>query len=166
LKSSSYLAPGLVDRASGPGKGRGTFARVSFRKGSLLAIFGGRVMTRAELDAAPQDNRTNSVQIGQEHYMVPDVVGLGDHINHSCAPNAGIAGQVILVALRDIRAGEEVCYDYAMTDTSDYDEFPCACGSALCRGFVTGNDWKLPELRERYRGYFSAYIERLHELAE
>ena len=163
---SSYLAPGLVDRASGPGLGRGTFARVPFRKDSLLAIFGGRVMTRAELDAAPQDNRTNSVQIGPTHYMVPDVVGPGDHINHSCEPNAGIAGQVILVALRDIRAGEEVCYDYAMTDTSDYDEFPCACGSAICRGFVTRNDWNLPELRERYRGYFSAYIERLHELTE
>ena len=31
--------------------------------------------------------------------------------------------------MRDILAGEELCFDYAMTDTNDYDEFVCACGT-------------------------------------
>ena len=62
--------------------------------------------------------------------------------------------------MRDVAAGEELCFDYAMSDTNDYDEFVCACDSATCRRLVTGGDWKLPELQERYRGYFSAYIER------
>jgi hypothetical protein len=47
-----------------------------------------------------------------------------------------------------------------MTDSSDYDEFTCRCGTALCRGQVTGQDWRRPELQERYRGYFSPYLQQ------
>ena len=81
-------------------------------------------------------------------------------MNHSCDPNCGIVGSVLLVTMRDVGAGEELCFDYAMTDTDDYDMFECTCGSALCRGTVTGADWKQPELRDRYRGWCSAYIAR------
>jgi uncharacterized protein len=88
---------------------------------------------------------------------IPEV---GDFVNHSCAPNAGLAGQMALVALRSIRAGEEVCYDYAMSDGSDYDEFACSCGTSMCRGKVTGRDWRLSELQERYEGHFSPYLHR------
>jgi hypothetical protein len=31
----------------------------------------------------------------------------------------------------------------------------------LCRGRVTGDDWKLPELQQRYRGHFTVHIEQL-----
>ena len=46
-----------------------------------------------------------------------------DFVNHSCDPNCGIVGAVLLVARRAIEAGEEICFDYAMTDSDDYDEF-------------------------------------------
>lgn len=158
---TSYLSPGLCERESS--KGIGTFAVGPFRKGDVLAVFGGDVMTRDELEAAPPDRKMNCVQITADLYLTPNPVGPGDHINHSCDPNAGFMGQIVLVAMQDIRAGEEVCYDYAMTDTSDYDQFACLCGTSLCRGFVTGNDWKLPELRQRYRGHFSPYVASLIE---
>ncbi len=83
-----------------------------------------------------------------------------DFINHCCNPNAGLSGQLALVALRDIAPGEEVCFDYAMTDGSVYDEFPCSCGAANCRGRVTGNDWMRPELWKRYGSHFSPYLLR------
>ena len=62
--------------------------------------------------------------------------------------------------MRDIAPGEELCFDYAMTDSSDYDEFQCACGASSCRGVVRGDDWKRPELQDRYRGYFSTYLKK------
>ena len=65
-----------------------------------------------------------------------------------------------LVAIRPIAKGEEICYDYAMSDGSRYDEFCCSCGSSECRGRVTGNDWSLPELQVKYAGYFSPYLQR------
>jgi hypothetical protein len=83
-----------------------------------------------------------------------------DFLNHCCEPNAGMSGQLALVALRDIAPGEEVCLDYAMTDGSPYDEFPCACGAAQCRGWVTGSDWMRPELWKRYGNHFSPYLLR------
>jgi len=83
-----------------------------------------------------------------------------DYVNHSCQPNAGLSGQIVLLALRDIAAGEEVCYDYATSDSCPYHEFECACGSPQCRGWVTGSDWKRPELWERYADYVSPYLQR------
>ena len=65
-----------------------------------------------------------------------------------------------LIAMHDIAIGEELTYDYATSDASDYDEFDCACGSANCRVRITGNDWKLPELQTRYRKMFSPYMQR------
>ena len=46
-----------------------------------------------------------------------------DFVNHSCDPNCGIVGSVLLVTMRDVEAGEELCFDYAMTDSDDYDMF-------------------------------------------
>jgi hypothetical protein len=65
---------------------------------------------------------------------------------------------MLVVAMRDIAIGEELCFDYAMSDGGDYDEFECLCGSLECRGVVTGRDWQLPELQLRYAGWFSPYL--------
>jgi SET domain-containing protein len=80
-------------------------------------------------------------------------------INHSCDPNLGFKGMIELVALRDIGSGEQVTFDYAMCMTESYGDMECWCGSERCRGRFTGNDWKLPELQQRYRGHFQPYIE-------
>ena len=58
------------------------------------------------------------------------------------------------------KEGEEITIDYAMCDGSAYDEFDCECGSAICRGRVSGNDWRNPTLWERYAGHFSPYLQR------
>jgi len=87
-----------------------------------------------------------------------------DFFNHSCDPNCGFKGQVFLVAMRDIRAGEEVTFDYCMTVSASVGsdmvfEMDCACGSPHCRKRITELDWMMPELQLRYKGYFSPYIQ-------
>ncbi len=48
------------------------------------------------------------------------------------------------------RAGDELTNDYA-TSTADPDfTMTCSCGSPLCRGVVTGDDWRRADLHERY----------------
>jgi len=81
-------------------------------------------------------------------------------LNHSCEPSCGLVGATLLVAMRDIAVGEELTFDYATCDSSDYDEFECLCGEPTCRGIVTGLDWTKPELQERYAGWFSPYLQR------
>ena len=156
----SYLAPGLKESVTS-GKNIGTFAERPLSKGTVLAVFGGSVVTREGLAGFSPEDSTNCLQVASDLYLVPSPAGPGDHINHSCDPNAGILGQIILVAMRDISAGEEICYDYAMTDSTDYDEFVCACGTARCRGQITGSDYLRADLQERYRGYFSSYIQTI-----
>jgi hypothetical protein len=79
--------------------------------------------------------------------------------NHSCNPNLGIRGEITFVAMRDIRAGEELTHDWAITDDDDY-SVDCKCGAPNCRKILTGKDWQRPELQSEYAGYFSAYLTR------
>jgi uncharacterized protein len=158
----SYTSPKL-ELLPCPSKGKyGIFAREQVLAGELLSMWGGRIVTTAELDDVDEETRTHGIQVDEFLYMIPLVHGeIGDYYNHSCNPNAGLNSPISLVAMRDIEAGEEVCFDYAMSDESDYDEFECHCGEANCRGRVTGRDWEIPALHERYAGYFSPYIQRL-----
>jgi len=87
------------------------------------------------------------------------------YVNHSCDGNAWYEGADLLVAKRDIKAGEEICYDYALTETNPdwcLSENGCLCGTKKCRGKVTGNDWKLlPRLQNEYEGHFLPYINEM-----
>jgi uncharacterized protein len=140
-------------------KGRGVFAQEPIARGETVAGFGGQVFAGADFDRLDHDRRSHSIQIDRDLYLVsPAVLDPADYVNHSCEPNAGLLGNVLVVAMTDIAVGEEICFDYAMCDADDYDEFVCECGAAGCRGLVTGADWKRPELQARYAGYFSSYL--------
>lgn len=52
---------------------------------------------------------------------------------------------------------EELTVDYAFIDNEDY-SFKCTCGSTNCRGTITGFDWKIKELQEKYYDYFAQYL--------
>lgn len=156
----SWLSPLGVCRPAGS-KGLGVFAVDAIPAGTTVAGFGGNVVDRAELDALDEAIRIHALQIDDDLFIASyPPFDDADFVNHSCDPNCGIVGAVLVVTMRDVAAGEELCFDYAMTDADDYDEFECSCATALCRGTVTGADWKEPELRDRYRGWRSAYIAR------
>ena len=156
----SWLSPLATRRPAGT-KGMGIFAIAGIPVGTTVAGFGGCVVDRAELNSQADEIRTHALQIDDDLFIASEVpFSDADYVNHSCDPNCGIVGSILLVTMRDVGEGEELCFDYAMTDTDDYDEFGCSCGTALCRGTITGADWKEPELRDRYRGWCSAYIER------
>ena len=138
----------------------GIFALRPIPKDELIAVWGGEVVNRETLDTLSSRMRQMSVQVEEGLYLVSMREGPGDYVNHSCDPNAGLNGQIAVVAIRDIAPGEQVTFDYAMSDGSDYDEFECACGAANCRGRVSGRDWRNPELWARYAGYFSPYLAR------
>lgn len=65
--------------------------------------------------------------------------------------------------MRDIAPDEEVTFDYAMVLAEvpgmlEYG-FDCRCGSVHCRRRITDRDWRRPDLQERYRGWFSWYVQ-------
>ncbi|CAG0934214.1 hypothetical protein TFLX_03400 [Thermoflexales bacterium] len=156
-----FLSPKLEVRALPDKGGFGVYALETVAAGEIVSVWGGYIVTAAQLETLSHEVQQHTVQIEEGLYSA--TIGgaeSADFINHSCDPNLGLRGQITLVALRDIEAGEEVCFDYAMTDCTPYDEFECRCGSANCRGTVRGEDWKLPELWAKYAGYFSPYLQR------
>lgn len=157
---NSWYSSKVAARGNDAKGGNATYAVEPIEQGEVICTWGGTVINGEKLAAIPDKYRSLSVQVDDDLYLVSTVFGAGDYINHSCDPNAGILGQIGLVALRDIQPGEEICFDYAMTDSSPYDEFECACGAKNCRKHVTGNDWQLPELQDKYDGYFSLYLQR------
>ena len=156
----NWLSPVAEANPAG-GKGWGSYARVPISAGTTVAAFGGFVAARETLNTMDEDRRNRSIQIDDDLFLISaPTPEPGDMLNHSCEPSCGLMGATILVAMRDIAAGEELTFDYATCDASDYDEFACQCGATSCRGTVTGRDWMLPELQRRYHGWFSPYIVR------
>lgn len=87
------------------------------------------------------------------------------YVNHACEGNCWYESEDLLVAARDIKKGEEIVYDYALTECEpDWIlAEKCLCGKSACRGRVTGNDWKLPELQKKYGNHFTPHILALIE---
>ena len=161
----NWLTPKAQMRVT-PGKGSGSSAISKISKGEIVASFGGNVINQSELTNYSADRVSRSLQLNRDTYLLSGVVPeAGDMINHSCEPNCGIAGTSSVKALREIEVGEELTFDYAMSDSSKYDEFNCACGKDKCREKITGLDWQKKDLQIKYTNYFSAYIESLIKLS-
>ncbi|MFM7684431.1 MAG: SET domain-containing protein [Actinomycetota bacterium] len=156
--TASYLSPSATV-VPHPAWGLGTVAAQRIPAGSVVAAFGGSVAVRDEIDQLSDERRARSMQVEDRLYL--EAAGEpedADRVNHSCEPNCGMRGSNVLVAMRDIEVGEWLTFDYGTCDGSDYHEFECVCGAANCRGRITGNDWMLPELQLRLRGWFSPYL--------
>jgi uncharacterized protein len=156
--NTQWLTPKAEARATRD-RGDGAFAVQPIARGEVVAVFGGYPVTRSGLDALPAERRARSIQIDADLFLVSgEAREPGDMVNHACDPSCGMRGDVVVVARRDIAPGEELTYDYAMSDAGDHDEFACRCGAPGCRGVIRGTDWRDPELGARYAGFFTAFI--------
>ena len=160
---SSWITPKAAKGVGSAIAGRGLVATEPIGKDEVVAVKGGHIVSTATLRSLSDRLRNSEIQITDDLHLA----ALADEeyepvmlfINHSCDPNVGFAGNIVLVAMRDIRPGEELTTDYALFD--DYDgSMPCQCGTALCRGVINGHDWRQPDLQRKYRGYFSWYLQR------
>jgi len=159
----SYLSPKTEVRDSKI-HGRGLFAIADLAKDEIVAIKGGHIVDRKTLRGkiTPLLGPVE-IQIDDDLFIAPVTEQERElsmlYSNHSCEPNLGVRGEITFVAMRDIRAGEELTHDWAMTDDEDY-SVECNCGAANCRKILTGKDWQRADLQKRYAGYFSAYLAR------
>ncbi len=161
----NWLTPKAQMRQT-PGKGSGSFAITKINKGEVVASFGGFVVDEVELKNHSEDRVARSLQLDENTYLLsgfkPEP---GDMLNHACEPNCGAFGTSSVISLSDIAIGEELTFDYAMTDSSEYDHFDCACGKSNCRGNITGKDWQNTEIQKNYNNYFSSFISKLIKLS-
>jgi hypothetical protein len=140
--------PKVIVRTSGV-HGRGVYAGRDFKKGERIIEYKGEVITWREADRRPPSdpddpNHTFFFSLDDgKHVIDANVDGNAARwINHSCAPNCETEedeGRVFIEAKRNIKAGEELFYDYCLfiderITPAIKKQYRCLCGAKDCRG--------------------------------
>ncbi len=146
-KFATPAAEHLEVRRSGI-HGRGVYATAPIRKGARIIEYTGRHLPwKIAMDLPPHrpDEPYHTFLFSLDNGDVIDAGKGGNNarwINHSCDPNCETNeedNRIFVYALRAIRSGEELFYDYkiipAERRTKKLEkEFACFCGTAKCRG--------------------------------
>jgi hypothetical protein len=148
-------------------RGRGVFAAVSIARGTHVATLAGERVHYEDCLArvtAGTEHLDDPLQIDSRLFL--DLDAFSRLFNHSCNPNLGLRHTSDLYALRDIAAGEELCYDYATTVSPTISIaqwiMRCRCGAPNCRTLI-GNVLTIPA--EQIQAYlhldaFQSYMRR------
>ena len=138
----------LFEVRHSPVHGYGVFAARRIRKGTTVIEYLGERVSHREADARyedkdPADNHTFLFTVDAKTVIDAGVNGnAARYINHGCDPNCEsttLNRRVFIEAIRTIRPGEELSYDYQIQrdrdDPPNVDEvYACRCGAASCRG--------------------------------
>jgi SET domain-containing protein len=164
---TSYLSAKCEARRS-PIGGLGIFALKTIACGEIIAIWGGKIYSAQDIEQLASLNPSlliHPLTVAEGFYMGPidpsHPLETTDFFNHSCEPNAGIKGQIILVARRLIQKNEEICFDYETSEsqTSVGMGFDCHCGHQNCKKRIQGMDLKNSEFYKKNRHYMSWYLQ-------
>ena len=141
--------------------GKGIFTNKEIKKFQTIYLLKGEQCSLEEILKKVNDGLekpSDPLGIDDEQYL--DLDEISRTFNHSCSPNSFIRGKSELVAMRDIKKGEEITYDYSTTMNDNEEKIKtagrelwtceCNCGSKSCRGMI--NQFKtLPkEVRQFY----------------
>ncbi|MFQ5578859.1 MAG: SET domain-containing protein-lysine N-methyltransferase, partial [Anaerolineae bacterium] len=139
--------------------GKTVCAAKDFQRGEPVIATNGR-----EIDHQTE----HSFQIGWNRHFEADFPARG--INHSCQPTLGVKTNALgapdFVAFTPIKAGQELTFDYAMTEFTHYPrqnptlEFSltCTCGAKTCRGKLGYYSELPPHIKKKYAGFISDYL--------
>jgi hypothetical protein len=135
-----------------PPKGRGVIALRDFAPGEVVIV--GRAV------AVVPERTIYTVQIGVDKHVLLDEPAV--LTNHSCTPNAGVRNNSLdgydFIAMRPIRLGEEITWDYETTEYEIIAVTNCYCGSGQCRGGLRGFRYNSEYIRERYGLFLAEYL--------
>jgi uncharacterized protein len=131
-------------------QGRGVFAIRKIPAGTRIVEYRGEVIDEDEADRRypwSDDELHHTFLFRLDDGPVIDAGRRGNaakYINHSCDPNCEAVeedGRIFIYALRDIRRGEELAYDYHFVleephNAANKKLYPCFCGAKNCRGTI------------------------------
>jgi hypothetical protein len=137
-----------------PRHGKGVFAHAKIKKGEIIAAFDG-IIYDFDFENWDDDLYNHAIQFDKGHWR--DSKGIARLVNHSCDPNCGIRDRFKIVSMRNILPGEEITWDYGMTENYVW-RMRCTCGSPLCRKIIGSYATMPPAIRKKYKGYISAWL--------
>jgi SET domain-containing protein len=126
----------------------GVYTTRPIKRRSIVAEYTGPRMTYSEADGIYEHSPRTYLFGLSDSERVVDGDGIAAFINHSCDPNCEsdeIRGKVVIRAIRNIKAEEELAYDYCLYDGDPEDLALCSCGARNCRGTMYSDK----EIRKR-----------------
>jgi SET domain-containing protein len=139
--------------------GRGVYAIRDISKDEKIIEYVGEIISKDESSKRGTEQHERSINHGDAAVYIFNLSDKWDLdgnvpwntarlINHSCAPNceAWMDGKRIFIhALRDIKEGEELTFDYGF-DVDCYEDHPCLCGRDSCVGYIVSREqWDILE---------------------
>jgi len=130
----------------------GLFAKTDIKKGEKVIEYKGRKFTHKQVEEDDRFDNSKAIYLFtlNERYVLDGdtKTNTAKYINHSCDPNCEvdiINGKIWIIAIKDIKKGDELSYDYGFGYDADFRQFPCKCGSKNCCGYIVRDDqrWRI-----------------------
>ena len=130
----------------------GLYANQNIKKGTKIIEYKGKIIPVKQSEANPKFDNEKAIylfNINKKYDLDGDFkYNTARLINHSCNPNCEVYGtglKVWVYAIRDIKKGEELTYDYGFGFDEGYKDFPCRCGSKNCVGYIVRSEsrWRI-----------------------
>tara|TARA_B100001996_G_C18618075_1_gene576534 strand:- start:374 stop:859 length:486 start_codon:yes stop_codon:yes gene_type:complete len=131
---------------------KGLYASKDIKEGTKIINYVGKIISKKESEKNEKfDNKKDIYLFNLNNRYDLD----GDFkfntarlINHSCDPNCEVEGtglKLWISAIKNIKKGEELTYDYGFSYDKDYKQFPCKCGKQNCVGYIvrSGSRWRI-----------------------
>ena len=135
---------------------KGLYASKNIKAKQIVIHYKGKLVTKKEVEKNPKFDNDKAIYLFNLNNRY-DLDGDFEYnaarlINHSCDPNCEVNGKGLklwIFAIRDIKKGEELSYDYGFGYDEDYKQFVCKCGAKNCVGYIVreGSRWRIKKAR-------------------
>ncbi len=137
-------------------KGKGLYASKNIKKGTKIINYVGKIITKKYTEVSKKFDNSKPIylfNLNSKYDLDGDVSwNTARLINHSCSNNCDYEGKglkVWVVAIKDIKKGDELTCDYGFSFDKDFKQFPCRCGSKNCCGYIVreGSRWRIKKVK-------------------
>jgi hypothetical protein len=142
-------------------QGEGIFASRNYNKHDFVVKLTGKKIIWKYNDKKDREYCANWFGMGNNLWIDPNFPL--SKINHSCDPNLGIKGSIFFYAMKNIKAGEELTFDYSTSEEEINWKMKCKCGSKKCRGNMTSIQLLPKNIYDDYLPYIPKYFQKVYK---
>ena len=130
----------------------GLYANCDIKKGTKIIEYKGKIISVKKSAEDPKFDNDKAIylfNINKRFDLDGDFrFNTARLINHSCSPNCEVLGEGLKVwvyAIKDIKKGDELSYDYGFSFDEDFKNYPCRCGAKNCAKYIMrqGSRWRI-----------------------
>ena len=136
----------------------GLYANCNIKSGTRIIEYKGKIISVKQSENDPKFDNNKAIYLFNlnKRYDLDGAYNfnIARLINHSCNPNCEVFGKGLKVwvyAMKNIKKGEELSYDYGFSFDENFRQFPCNCRSKNCVGYIVreGSRWRIKKLKRK-----------------